>query len=271
MFVVFLVLYYVRGYFFCLRRGRCVLSYPSDELSDDIAALISTAPTLTTAAASIGTITSGSDVLVSNFAGVQAVFTKLSAFLSELQSGHFYCPVGALMPFAGTSAYVPSGWLLCNGQGYGASGAGIGPASANLQIILNAAGFSALPDLQGKVIAGVGTILGSARSVGTSVGAETFPAHTHSISGSGTTSGHSNDHTHGYYQQPGYTSAFSGGSGIPRAADNNAASGGFPTNTGGASADHTHTYSFSGTSGSAGTGSHGVVQPTIVMNYIIKN
>jgi len=231
------------------------LSYPSDELSDDITALVSTAPTLSTAAASIATIASGQDVLVSNFAGVEAVFTKLSAFLSELQSGHFYSPVGALMPFAGTSAYVPSGWLVCDGRAYVTAG-----ASTDLQAILNAAGFTALPDLQGKVIAGVGTILGSSRAVGASVGAETLPAHTHSISGSGTTSSGDWNAVYNHYS-PG-----SGSAAYPVSTSE----GGGRTIQG-AGGGHTHTWSFSGTSGSTGTGSHGVVQPTVVMNYIIKN
>lgn len=253
------------GLFF-LRRGRCILSYPSDALSDDITALISTAPTLAAAADSIATIQSGTDVVVSNFAGVEAVFDKLQAFLSELQSGHFYTPVGALMPFAGLPGYVPSGWLVCDGSSYVASG-----ASADLQTILNAAGFSALPDLRGRVIVGVGTNA-DVDSVGDSDGIGTVanrrPTHNHTFSLTATSGGV--DHTHGYYQQPGYTAASSAGSGIPRAADNNAASGGYPTNTGTASA-YLHTHSVTGSVGATAAGTPSDVVPFLTLNYIIKN
>jgi microcystin-dependent protein len=185
-------------------------------------------------------------------------------FLLELQSGHFYCPVGMISPFAGSNDFVPSGWLVCDGRSYANSG-----ASADLQAILIAAGFANnLPDLRGKVIAGVGTILGSDRLVGASVGSESLPEHSHTFSG--TTAADGVDHSHGYEQKPGYSAAFAGNSGIPRAADNNGAFGAYPTNTGGASA-YSHTHTFSGTTAATGSGTHGVVQPTVVLNYIIKN
>lgn len=241
------------GLFFLFApEGVCVLS---DALSTRIDALISGADALSAAADSVATISNGSDVLVSNFDHVEEVFDNLQLFLSELKSGHFYTPVGALMPFAGVSGDVPSGWLVCNGASYVSSG-----ASADLQTILNAAGFTAIPDLQGKVIAGVGTILGSSRAVGASVGAETLPAHTHSISGSGTTSSGDWNAVYNHY---------SPGSGSAAYPVSTSEGGGRTVQ--GAGGGHTHTWSFSGTSGSTGTGSHGVVQPTVVMNYIIKN
>lgn len=238
------------------------MSYPNDALSDDIDALISGADALSAAADSIATITSGSDVVVSNFDHVEEVFDNLQAFLSELKSGHFYSPVGALMPFAGTSAYVPSGWIMCYGQSYAASS-----ASADLQTILNAAGFSAIPDLRGRVIAGIDNMGGTdaarlslANTVGAAGGAETLPEHTHSISGSGTTSSGDWNAVYNHYS-PG-----SGSAAYPVSTSE----GGGRTIQG-AGGGHTHTWSFSGTSGSAGSGTHGVVQPTMVLNYIIKN
>ena len=246
---MFCVLYIVKGYFFA--PGRCVLSYPNDALSDDIDALISGADALSAAADSVATITSGSDVLVSNFDHVEEVFDNLQAFLSELKSGHFYCPVGMVSPFAGTSAYVPAGWLVCDGSSYASSG-----ASADLQAILNAAGFSALPNLQGKVVAGVGTILGSARAVGAGVGSESLPEHSHTFSGTTASGDWSAVYNH-----------YSPGSGSAAYPVSTSEGGGRTVQ--GAGGGHTH--SFSGTTANAGSGSHGVVQPTVVLNYIIKN
>jgi len=237
--------------------GRCVLSYPNDALSDDIDALISGADALSAAADSVATISAGTDVLVSNFDHVEEVFDNLQTLLSELKSGRWYMPVGSITPFAGISSSVPGAnavggpWLVCDGRSYASSG-----ASADLQTVLNAAGFSALPDLQGKVIAGVGTILGSARSVGASVGAETLPAHTHPFSGT-TASGDWN----AVYNH------YSPGSGSAAYPVSTSEGGGRTVQ--GAGGGHTH--AFSGTTGSTGTGSHGVVQPTVVLNYIIKN
>jgi microcystin-dependent protein len=252
------------GLFF-LRRGRCVLSYPSDALSDDITALISTAPTLAAAADSIATIQSGTDVVVSNFAGVEAVFDKLQAFLSELQSGHFYSPVGALMPFAGTSAYVPSGWLVCDGRSYAASG-----ASADLQTVLNAAGFSALPDLQGRVVVGVGTNA-AVDLVGDSDGISTVayrrPQHKHSTTAS--TSVSISDPGHGH------TNRASTVAGVNNSNDGfvrgtNIQDGGF-ANTNGNTTGITASASTSVTVGDQSTGTPTDVVPYLTLNYIIKN
>jgi len=257
------------------------LSYPNDALSDDIDALISGADALSAAADSIGTITSGSDVLVSNFDHVGEVFDNLQAFLSELKSGHFYTPVGALMPFAGLSAYVPSGWLVCDGRSYAASG-----ASADLQTILSAAGFSALPDLQGRTIIGVGTGSGlTARALAANIGAEThtldvtqIPNHKHYTSG--TTGDDSPDHSHAFTDDS--LSATNQGTQL--------ASGSFygrfsfaatatPDGTAGASTRHQHGFgAFSNTSiynnsdvAQTVNQPHNNMQPSLVLNYIIKN
>jgi microcystin-dependent protein len=238
------------------------LSYPADALTDDIDSLITGTHALSAAADSIATIQSGNAVLASNFDHVEEVLDNLQAFLSELKTGHYYCPVGSLMPFAGTDAYVPTGWILCWGQSYAASS-----ASADLQTVLNAAGFSAIPDLRGRVIAGIDNMGGTdaarlslANNVGTAGGLETLPEHTHSISGSGTTSSSDWNAVYNHYS-PG-----SGSSAYPVSTSE----GGGRT-VQGAGGGHTHTWSFSGTSGATGTGTHGVVQPTMVLNYLIKN
>ena len=107
--------------------------------------------------------------------------------------------------------------------------------------------------MSGKVIAGVGTVLGSARAVGAAVGAETLPSHRHTISSDG-------NHNHLTYLQQ-YN--FYGSSGATAGFDKNGAQ----NVTSGDAGVHSH----GGFTGYEGTGSHGVVQPTIVLNYIIKN
>ncbi len=244
------------------------MSYPSDALVDDIDALISGADSLSAAASSVGSISSGSDVLVSNFAHVEEVFQNLQAFLSELKAGHYYPPVGSLMPFAGTSAYVPSGWIMCYGQSYVSAS-----ASADLQAILNAASFSAIPDLRGRVIAGIDNMGGTdaarlslANTPGTAGGEETLPAHTHPWSTTGGT--HAHNYSRPYFG--GVDNTYVGGAGTNAyvtSASGGWSYGGWVTSNVGGDGSHSH----SGTTDSTGTGTHGVVQPTIVLNYIIKN
>lgn len=237
-------------FLFC--AGRCVLSYPNDALSDDIDALISGADALSAAANSIATISTGSDVLVSNFDHVEEVFDNLQEFLSELKSGHFYTPVGALMPFAGTSAYVPSGWLVCDGRSYAASG-----ASTDLQTVLNAASFTTLPDLSGRTVMAVSGSYALASSGGgsTTLSGSQLPAHSHTI-----------DHGHG-------TGSSAGGfQGI------GSAPGGYQLGNGdgwnqGAMAGPLTVTAHSGSSGNGPGSSASVptIPPYVVLNYIIKN
>jgi microcystin-dependent protein len=242
-----------------------VLSYPNDNLMDRLDAVVSDAAV---ASAALGTIASGSDAVVDNFAGLQDLVDALSSFATTMKSGAYYAPVGLIAPFGGVSGQVPSGWLLCAGQAVSQS------TYADLYAVVGANAFGTdsggnfyLPDLRGRVVAGIDNMggidagrLSLSNTMGAAGGAETLPAHTHT--GTTTTVG---NHTHGYYQQPGYTASYSAGSGIPRAYDNNAASGGYPTATD-AAGSHNHTF----TTDSTGTGTHGVVQPTMVLNYLIK-
>ena len=255
--------------FYCfLRRGGCVVS---DALRSTIDALVGAAPSLSSAADSVGTITAGSDVVVSNFAGVEAVLDRLADFFNELKDGSWYAPVGLVSPFAGVSA--PVGWCLCDGRDL------TDPAvSVELNALLVAAGFGVVPDLRGRVVAGIDNMGGTdaarlslANTPGAAGGAEGLSEHSHSISGSGTTSGQSNDHSH--YFNDTYTAFSSAGPQLAAGATHSRFTFGYADqgdNTAGVSGDHSHTWSFSGNSGPTGTGGHGVVQPTIVLNYIIK-
>lgn len=241
------------------------MSYPNDSLMDKLDDIIADA---STASSAVGTIASGSDVVVSNFAGLQDLVDSLSAFASTMKSGAFYAPVGLVAPFGGVSGQVPGGWLLCAGQAVSQT------TYADLYAVVGANAFGTdsggnfyLPDLRGRTVAGIDNMGGTdagrldwANTIGTAGGAQTLPAHTHT--GTTTTVG---NHSHGYYQQPGYTAAYSAGSGIPRAYDNNAANGGYPASTD-AAGSHNHTF----TTDSTGTGTHGVMQPTMLLNYIIK-
>jgi microcystin-dependent protein len=237
------------------------VSYPNDNLSDDIDALVSGASSLGVAASSVGTISNGSDVVVENFAGLQSALSGLSAFLSELKSGHFYTPVGALMPFAGTSAFVPSGWLVCDGRSFVAAG-----VSTDLQSVLSAASFSDLPDLRGRVIAGVDStgltdinanftrlrpLSASAANVGSVIGDARPQLHTHTQN--------SHSHTSSIRNEIGWA-------GIGSSSIAGSAAGPNWTLGGGGGVDAT-----TATNQNQFSGTQQNVQPTIMLNYIIKN
>jgi microcystin-dependent protein len=161
----------------------------------------------------------------------------------------FSMPSGCVMPYAGSSA--PSGWLFAFGQNvsrttYAALFAAIGTAYGSG----DGSTTFALPDLRGRVVAGKDDMGGTSANrltnqtggldgdvLGATGGAEThtltiaqMPAHTHTVSG-----------------------VFDTTSGT-----NNVGSG---SNDGFVSA----------TTSSAGSGAaHNNVQPTLVLNYIIK-
>ena len=141
-------------------------------------------------------------------------------------------PSGVIVMWSGSIATIPSGWALCNGAG-------------------------GTPDLRDRFVVGAG----SSYAVGNTGGANTvtlttsnIPSHTHSISGSGTTSGQSNDHTHSgttaatnvdhTHNGSGTTGNQSndhvhGGSGTTSSVDINHSHNGSGT-TSGFSNDHTH-------------------------------
>lgn len=157
-------------------------------------------------------------------------------------------PAGALMPFAGTSE--PSGWFFCDGRWL---------AVASYPALFDAIGFTyggdssanfALPDMRGRVPAGRdnmgGTTAGrlntlASTTLGAAGGAQThqlsvteMPAHAHTF----------NIGSRDY--------AGSGGS----SANHNAATTGGNSNI--------------STTSQGGNGAHNNVQPTMIVNYIIK-
>ena len=201
-------------------------------------------------------------------------------------------PIGSLQAYAGTTA--PTGWMMAYGQAisrttfaglYAVIGTtyGVGDGSTTFN----------LPDLRGRVPAGLDNMGGSdagrlsiANTLGTATGAETvtiatsnLPPHTHAIdhdhaSFEMTTNNNSQLHTHNYVDR--YTYVYT----------NNVdygnyytgyypTSGTFTTTTENVVHAHSSTIdvpSFSGSSGDGGFANTAInkVQPTIVMNYIIK-
>ena len=163
-------------------------------------------------------------------------------------------PAGVVSAFAGTAA--PTGWLLCDGSQVSQA------TYAALYAVVGANAFGTdsggnffLPDLKGRTVIGVGVGTEITGVRGTLQGAATLPAHTHTFSG-----------TSDYGDFPAYFNHYSPAGGS--AAYPVATSEGNGRFIGGAGAGHQH--GFSGTTASTGTGSHGVVQPSMPLNYIIK-
>jgi microcystin-dependent protein len=174
---------------------------------------------------------------------------------------------GVIVMWSGSIATIPTGWVLCNGS-------------------------NSTPDLRNRFIVGAGSTYsvdatgGSATSTLTS---NELPAHTHSLSASGTTSGQSAGHTHTFsgttsgqsqshthtatVTDPGHNhtsfsngapngagagialTSSSGGNTPGHAVQNNTT--GITVSNGNASQDHTHTYSGT-TSGVSGDHTHTV-------------
>ncbi len=163
------------------------MPYPNDNLMDKLDDVIADA---STASSAVGTIASGSDVVVSNFAGLQDLVDSLSAFASLMKSGVFYAPVGLIAPFGGLSGNVPDGWFLCDGSPKSTS------TYADLYAVLGANAYATdsggnfyLPDLRGRTVFGLNSANAAtnARTDNDGVAeASRAPSHTHT----------SNDHSH---------------------------------------------------------------------------
>ena len=189
-------------------------------------------------------------------------------FSDALALGGAMAPVGAVLPFAGAAA--PNGWVLCSGQAlsrttyanlYAVIGTtyGIGDGSTTLNV----------PDIRGRVPAGVDNMGGTASNrltaagsgvTGTTLGAS-GGAESHTL-----TAAQMPQHNHAI-TDPGHSHAFASGT---------AWTNGGPQTWGGGSAGSIGVQSMSSaktniTLADAGSGAaHNNTQPTIVLNYIIK-
>ena len=178
-----------------------------------------------------------------------SVTTTKKIAASELSIGLGLVP-GIVVPYAGSAA--PTGWLLCYGQAvsqatYAALYAVIGTIYGS-----DAGGNFTLPDLRGRVVAGQDDMGGSSANrltdqsggVDGDVLGDTGGAETHTL-----TAAQLAAHTHTLALDQ--DSAI-GGQVKARGTDGNGTSGSMNT-------------------GSSGSGSaHNNVQPTIILNYIIK-
>lgn len=187
-------------------------------------------------------------------------------------------PVGMISPFAGSSS--PEGWLICDGAAvsrttyavlFGLVGStyGIGDGSTTFNV----------PDLRGRAPIGAGTGAGlTARSLAAAVGAETHTLTTAQLaSHSHTINDNAGAHIHGV-TDPGHAHAIGARPNSTTGATYNAAT--TATNAGDngnvvraattnisiqSAGGHNHTIIANG-SGHA----HNNMQPSLVLNYIIK-
>jgi microcystin-dependent protein len=180
-------------------------------------------------------------------------------------------PAGAVMPFAGASA--PAGWLLCFGQTVSRSQ--YGELFAVLGTTYGSGDGSTtfgLPDLRGRVVAGVDNMGGSAASRltsttitggGDAVG-EVGGSQTHTLTTSEMPSHTHVQDAHSHTYRPIATGGFNNGmwhfDGNTLAGADGGTGGGTPS-TNNTTATNQNT---------GGGGAHNNVQPTMVLNYIIK-
>jgi microcystin-dependent protein len=201
--------------------------------------------------------TSGGQIATGGIADNAVTLAKLATAVQAL-----LVPTGTIAPFAGLAASKPTGWFVCDGSSFASNSLSAGNA---LYDLLVAAGWSALPDLRGRTVlgAGTGTSL-TARALRDVFGAETMPAHTHPINAWATTDG-AGTHGHTVRAADG-GGVVDGNDGLIRGNYIQDGAFGGPINGAGG---HNHTIPATNTQ-STGTGTHGVMQPSLVLNYIIK-
>ena len=191
---------------------------------------------------------------------VGAATFKANVSIGGTLTGGGVTPTGLITPYAGTSVTAPSGWLYCYGQAINrttysdlfsvtSTTYGVGDGSSTFNV----------PDLRGRVVAGQDDMGGTSadRLTGTSggVNGDTLGAaggsETHTL-----TTAQLAAHTHG----AGTYNISTGGD-----AGQNSTNGAVFRN------DISTSTAVGGDSGSTGSGSaHNNVQPTFILNYIIK-
>lgn len=176
-------------------------------------------------------------------------------------------PTGSLMPYAGSSA--PTGWLLCDGSAV--SQTTYSALYAVISTTYNTSGEGAgnfrLPNLKGKTIVGRDSADSDFNDLGETRGTKThalttseIPAHNHSVTDPG--------HSHGASinaQYKLYNSGLSPYQALDQVTSYNDFS--TPSSPGITVSSNTTGITIGNTGGG---GSHNNIQPSIVLNYIIK-
>lgn len=230
--------------------------------------------------------------LITELAAAQAAITVLQAQVASVTTTA--TPTGAIVPWSGALAMAPAGYLDCDGSSY--DQATYAALFAVIGTMYGGGGGNfTVPDLRGKIPVGYKSSGTFNAAVGTTVGEEThalmtteLPAHTHSGS-SDSNGAHTHTgsvdaggaHTHSTPMSdgnngilPGDGSAFNGFGNVNRVALTNKdqtitdiSTSHSHTFTSASSGTHSHTF----TTASTGSGTaHNVVQPSVVMSWIIK-
>jgi microcystin-dependent protein len=166
-------------------------------------------------------------------------------------------PVGTIVMYGGTTA--PTGWLLCNGQ-----------ATANPSPLRDVVG-AFVPDLMGRapIGYGAGSGLTDRTTIGEKLGAQTLPLHSHTINHGHTADQGPHDHATEVFSTAAdaYNVGFGSSTTFARGGGNYVQNQQLTTTqTDPGISVSTH----EGSSGNTGTGDHGVMQPSTVVNFIIK-
>lgn len=213
-------------------------------------------------------MTSGLLQAANNLSEIAASSANQEAAMGNLKIDNAI-PIGVVFPFAGTAA--PNGWILCDGRSlstttYAALFASIGYAYGG------SGGNFNVPDLRGRVVAGRDVDQGG---FGNRLSATHFGSNGRTSGQTGGSEGQTLTeaqmaaHSHFVANTDSTTSAAPSLSNTQYVAMHN-------SHTGGSTADSydlhgTATVATIGLSSSTGSGSaHNNVQPTIILNYIIK-
>ena len=238
-----------------------------------------------TAATITATELASNAVTTAKILDANVTYAKLAADVAQLLT-----PAGIIVPYAGGTA--PVNYLLCDGASvtvasYTALHTAIGYTYGGSGPNFN------LPDLRGRVIAGkeaTATLLTAGLSAITSTtlgatgGNEALHTHTHAPTVTATQAAHQHtqpahyhttpDHSHGLAgsnSSGGVVGTFRTGAGLS-VYDNTAVGGGGTTGWGGNESTDPTTPAITVSASNANTGAGGSqnVQPTIILNYIIK-